>query len=66
VGSHGQFPHLTDPAAVLIAVGQLSALLGTYSALVQVVLMSRSPGSTPLRIDRIAGWHAGWASPPST
>ena len=55
---HGQFPHLTDPAAVLIAVGQLSALLGTYSALVQVVLMSRSPWLDGLfGIDRIAGWH---------
>ncbi len=55
---HGQFPHLTDPAAVLIAVGQLGALLGTYSALVQVVLMSRSPWLDGLfGIDRIAGWH---------
>jgi predicted ferric reductase len=55
---HGQFPHLTDPAAVLIAVGQLGALLGTYSALVQVVLMSRSPWLDSLfGIDRIAGWH---------
>jgi predicted ferric reductase len=55
---HGQFPHLTDPAAVLIALGQLGALLGTYSALVQVVLMSRSPWLDSLfGIDRIAGWH---------
>jgi len=55
---HGQFPHLTDPAAALIALGQLGALLGTYSALVQVVLMSRSPWLDSLfGIDRIAGWH---------
>jgi predicted ferric reductase len=55
---HGQLPRLTDPAAVLIAVGQLSALLGTYTALVQVVLMSRSPWVDSLfGIDRIAGWH---------
>ena len=55
---HGQFPHLTDPAAVLIAVGQVGALLGTYLALVQVVLMSRSPWLDSLfGIDRIAGWH---------
>jgi predicted ferric reductase len=55
---HGQFPHLTNGAAVLIAVGQLSALLGTYAALVQVVLMSRSPWLDSLfGIDRIAGWH---------
>ena len=53
---HGQFPHLGDPAAVLIALGQLGALLGTYSALVQVVLMSRSPWLDSLfGIDRIAG-----------
>jgi predicted ferric reductase len=55
---HGQFPHLTNPASVMIALGQLSALLGTYSALVQVVLMSRSPWVDGLfEIDRIAGWH---------
>jgi predicted ferric reductase len=55
---HGQFPHLGNTAAVLIALGQISALLGTYSALVQVVLMSRSPWLDSLfGIDRIAGWH---------
>ena len=55
---HGQFPHLSNPASVLTALGQLSALLGTYCALVQVVLMSRSPWLDGLfGIDRIAGWH---------
>jgi predicted ferric reductase len=55
---HGQFPQLSNPASVMIALGQLSALLGTYSALVQVVLMSRSPWVDGLfGIDRIAGWH---------
>ena len=55
---HGQFPNLTHPAAVLTGAGQLAALLGTYSALVQLVLMSRSPWLDGLfGIDRIAGWH---------
>jgi predicted ferric reductase len=55
---HGQFPNLTRPAAVLTGAGQLAALLGAYSALVQVVLMSRSPWLDGLfGIDRIAGWH---------
>ena len=55
---HGQLPNLGNGGAVLSAAGQLTALLGTYSALVQVVLMSRSPWLDPLfGIDRIAGWH---------
>ena len=55
---HGQFPNLTHPAAVLTGAGQIAALLGTYSALVQVVLMSRSPWLDDLfGIDRLAGWH---------
>ncbi|MGO8686123.1 MAG: ferric reductase-like transmembrane domain-containing protein [Candidatus Dormibacteria bacterium] len=55
---HGQFPHVATPAAVLIAAGQISALLGTYCALVQVVLMARSPWvDSVFGIDRIAGWH---------
>ncbi|MHB8490306.1 MAG: ferredoxin reductase family protein [Candidatus Dormibacteria bacterium] len=55
---HGQLANLTTPGAVLSAGGQLTALLGTYSALVQVVLMSRSPWVDQLYgIDRIAGWH---------
>jgi predicted ferric reductase len=55
---HGQLPNLGNVGAVLSAAGQLTALLGTYSALVQVVLMSRSPWLDQLfGIDRIAGWH---------
>ncbi|HVA21177.1 MAG TPA: ferredoxin reductase family protein [Candidatus Micrarchaeia archaeon] len=55
---HGQLSHLASPGAVLTAAGQITALLGTYSALVQVVLMSRSPWLDSLfGIDRIAGWH---------
>ena len=55
---HGQLPNPSNAGAVLTAIGQLTALLGTYSALVQVVLMSRSPWLDQLfGIDRIAGWH---------
>ncbi|MGD1053298.1 MAG: ferredoxin reductase family protein [Candidatus Dormibacteria bacterium] len=55
---HGQFPSLTHPAAVLTGAGQISALLAVYCALVQVVLMSRSPWLDDLfGIDRISGWH---------
>jgi predicted ferric reductase len=55
---HGQFPNLAHPAAVLIAAGQIAALLGAYCALVQVVLMSRSPWLDQLfGIDRLAAWH---------
>jgi predicted ferric reductase len=55
---HGQLPRITDAAGLLTAAGQLAALLGTYAALVQVVLMSRSPWLDSLfGIDRIAGWH---------
>jgi predicted ferric reductase len=55
---HGQLANLTSGGAMLSALGQLTALLGTYSALVQVVLMSRSPWVDQLYgIDRIAGWH---------
>jgi predicted ferric reductase len=55
---HGQFPDLTRPAAALTGAGQISALLAVYCALVQVVLMSRSPWLDDLfGIDRLAGWH---------
>ena len=54
---HGQFP--TSPIPRRYSPGPArSALLGTYSALVQVVLMSRSPWLDDLfGIDRLAGWH---------
>ena len=40
---HGGASELGSPAGVLTAAGQLTALLGTYAALVQLVLVSRSP-----------------------
>jgi predicted ferric reductase len=40
---HGGAGALGSPAGTLTAMGQLAALLGTYAALIQLVLMSRSP-----------------------
>jgi predicted ferric reductase len=40
---HGGASALGSPAGALTAAGQLAALLGTYAALVQLVLVSRSP-----------------------
>ncbi|MGH2512495.1 MAG: ferredoxin reductase family protein [Candidatus Limnocylindrales bacterium] len=40
---HGGLDELTDPSGWFIATGELTALLGGYLALVQLVLMSRSP-----------------------
>lgn len=55
---HGGLALLGSPSANLTALGQLTALLGTYAALVQVVLMSRSPWLEQLfGMDRLAHWH---------
>jgi len=40
---HGGLDRLSSPGGPLIAVGQVTALYGTYLALIQLVLMSRSP-----------------------
>jgi predicted ferric reductase len=58
---HGGLDQMGTPAGVAIAVGQLTALLGTYLALVQVVLMSRSPWlERVLGSERLMVWHR-WA-----
>ncbi len=42
--SHGSLDQLGEgPAGILTAIGQVTALYGTYLALIQLVLMSRSP-----------------------
>jgi predicted ferric reductase len=42
--AHGGPDQLTEgPAGILTAIGQVTALYGTYLALIQLVLMSRSP-----------------------
>ena len=40
---HGGLEQLSTTAGTLTAIGQLTALFGTYFALIQLVLMSRSP-----------------------
>ncbi len=40
---HGGLEQLSTTAGILTAIGQLTALFGTYLALIQLVLMSRSP-----------------------
>ena len=40
---HGGTDQFSTPAGILTAIGQVTALYGTYLALIQLVLMSRSP-----------------------
>ena len=55
---HGGITLLGSAQANLTALGQLTALLGTYAALVQIVLMSRSPWlEQSIGMDRLAHWH---------
>lgn len=49
---HGGLDQLRDVSGTLTAGGQLTALFGTYLALVELVLMSRSPW-----LDQQAGMH---------
>ena len=58
---HGGLDQLGTTAGALTAAGQLTALLGTYLALIQLVLMGRSPwldeafGMDRLAVPRTAG-----------
>jgi predicted ferric reductase len=55
---HGAQNQLGSPSAKLTALGQITALVGTYGALVQVLLMSRSPWlERRFGIDGLAQWH---------
>jgi predicted ferric reductase len=55
---HGALADLGSPSAQLTALGQITALLGTYVALIQIVLMSRSPWLDQLfGMDRLVAWH---------
>ena len=57
---HGGASALTSPGAILTAAGQVTALLGTYLALIQLVLMSRSPWlDQTFGMDRLA-WAHRW------
>jgi predicted ferric reductase len=55
---HGGLEELGTPAGILTAGGQLAALVGTYLALIQLVLMGRSPWlDQAFGPDRLAWWH---------
>src|ERR1700736_4594856 len=55
---HGALNQLGSPSAKLTAAGQITALIWTYGALVQVLLMSRSPWlERRFGMDGLAQWH---------
>ena len=55
---HGGLDQLGTTGGALTAAGQLTALLGTYLALIQLVLMGRSPWlDEPFGMDRLAVAH---------
>ena len=55
---HGALASLDTPGTIATALGQITALLGTYLALIQLVLMSRSPWlDQAFGIPRLAVWH---------
>ncbi|MGZ6345464.1 MAG: ferric reductase-like transmembrane domain-containing protein, partial [Candidatus Limnocylindrales bacterium] len=57
---HGGLEQLAAPGGFIIAAGQLTALAGTYLALIQLVLMSRSPWLDQLLgMDRLT-WAHRW------
>jgi predicted ferric reductase len=57
---HGGTDSLNSPGAILTAAGQITALLGTYLALIQLVLMARSPWLDQVfGMDRLA-WAHRW------
>jgi predicted ferric reductase len=55
---HGGLAGLSTPGTISNATGQLMALVGTYLALVQLVLMARSPWLDQVfGLPRLAIWH---------
>ena len=55
---HGGLSQLDTVSGMATGIGQLTALLGTYLALVQLVLMSRSPWlDQVVGTDRLMVWH---------
>jgi len=55
---HGGTMNLGGTGSLLTAIGQITALEGTYAALVQIVLMSRSPWlESTFGMRAIAQWH---------
>lgn len=57
---HGGLDQLGTPGGAFIAIGQLTALLGTYLALIQLLLMARTPWlDQAFGMDRLA-WAHRW------
>ena len=55
---HGGLANLATPGTIATAAGQITALVGTYLALVQLVLMARSPWlDQAFGLPRLAIWH---------
>jgi predicted ferric reductase len=55
---HGGIANIADAATMINAAGQLTALLGTYLALLGLLLVSRSPWLDQLfGTDRLIAWH---------
>jgi predicted ferric reductase len=55
---HGGLQQLGTPGGALISIGQVTALLGTYLALIQLLLMSRMPWlDQAFGMDRLTGAH---------
>jgi predicted ferric reductase len=55
---HGGISSATGPGGFATAVGQITALLGTYAVLVQLLLMSRIVWlERAIGFDRLVGWH---------
>ncbi len=55
---HGGLGQVGSPSGLAIGLGQLTALVGTYLALVQIVLMARVPWiDHVVGSDRLMAWH---------
>lgn len=55
---HGGIDQLSTPGGLVTGLGQITALVGTYLALVQIVLMARVPWiDHVVGSDRLMAWH---------
>jgi predicted ferric reductase len=55
---HGGITNITDGPSLFAGLGQVTALLGTYLALLGLLLVSRSPWlDQRFGADRLIGWH---------
>lgn len=55
---HGGIGAISGPGAVATAAGQVTALLGTYAVLLELLLMARLPWlERYVGLDRLATWH---------